>query len=148
LSKVFSGIIDGSIIPRTFFAKDSPGSTFLGDAVKVLEAFGSRRIRGDGATAVNGRVSTWAVRAMLSWTRALLGRQGTSEVNCISGELLGESLKVMEIHFFLKLELVALAEILKRRGGLGSGKGSCGKILDNRALVWRCHSLVGRASRW
>lgn len=92
---------------------------------------------------INWRASTWTVRSTRSRARALVGRYGTSEVNSISCELLGESLEVMEIHFLIEFELIPLAEILRRRGGLGSGKGSCGRIFDDGTLVWGCHGLVG-----
>ena len=37
----------------------------------------------------------------------------------------GELLEVVKVHFFIKFKVILFTKIMKRCGGLGSGKGGC-----------------------
>ena len=53
MGKICSGIIEGTVIARTFVTKDFTCSTFLGDSVQMLETFGGKRVRWKGAASVD-----------------------------------------------------------------------------------------------
>lgn len=78
VSEEGGGVFGGAIEPRAVVAEDFPGSSFLRDSIKVLEAACGRVICVGWSAVVDGRSSTGSIGSSLGGFWSVLGCQVSS----------------------------------------------------------------------